>query len=129
MKKQFPWQLVLWYIFFVVLVFGLDEVRYHHHSLFYLFHHFDKLLHTGAGIASGIFAWMWIDWFAPSISNIQKFFIVMGCVVIVGVSWEILERLFPLLNTKVMLFDPIDTTTDVLSDILGGLILFTYTLL
>ena len=53
----------------------------------------------------------------------------MGCVIVIGVGWEILERIFPLLNVKVMPFDITDTTTDILSDILGGLILFTTTLL
>ena len=129
MKQRFPWRLALWYIFFVALVFGLDLVRYHHHSLFYLFPHFDKFLHTCAGIACGIFAWVFIEWFVPSITTFQKFFIIMGCVVFVGVGWEILERIFPLLNVKIMPFDITDTTTDILSDILGGLILFTYTLL
>ncbi len=117
------------YLALTALVFGLDEVRYHHHSLFYLFPHFDKFLHTCAGIACGIFGLILIQWLIPDLSSWQKFFVVMGIVIFVGVGWEILERLFPLLNSRIMPFDPVDTATDILSDILGGLLLVTFTLL
>ena len=126
MSNRFPWKLAIWYAFFVGLVFGLQAVRYHHHSFFYLFPHFDKFLHACAGIACGIFGWILINLLLPNASTVQKFLIVLGMAIVVGIGWEILERFFPLLNVHIMKFNPVDTATDVISDILGGLIAFTY---
>lgn len=125
MKQRFPWRLALWYVFWVVLVFGLDAfIR--HHNLYYIIRHIDKIMHFLGGVAAGTFAWIFIEWLYPSISRMQKFFLVAGCALVVGVGWEILERFFALLNPHIMKFDLVDTVTDVLSGILGGIISFIY---
>lgn len=125
MRNPFPWKLAVWFVFWVVLVFALDAyIR--HHSLYWIFRPSDKFMHGLAGIAAGTFAWMIIEWIGPGISRTRKFLFVVGCALLVGVGWEVLERYFVLLNPRIMKFDPVDTATDILCDILGGIISFTY---
>ncbi len=83
-------------------------------------------MHILGGIAAGTFAWIFIEWLYPTLSRMQKFFVVVGCALVVGVGWEILERYFALLNPHIMKFDLVDTVTDVVSGILGGIISFIY---
>ncbi len=124
MKKFFSDTNFIYLIIWLVILYGVD-LWARTHGIYFIFIHFDKVMHTIAGIALGLFAFMAVHAFRPHWSTGKKALAVIGFALAFGAFWEVKEYLFNNLIGRVS-FDPVDTTTDILCDTLGGLISFIY---
>ena len=91
-------------------------------SLYFILPHFDKILHTFGGATVGVFAIILIEIFYKKVSNLHRFLFVVGCALLVGVGVEVGEYVSNLFLVHPLPFDRMDTFTDILCDILGGVL-------
>jgi hypothetical protein len=98
-------------------------------SWYWVFWWMDILMHFLGGVAIGL-AILWLVFVSGSVSIISMpherllgLCIVIGCVLVVGLGWEIFEFYAKVPNEKNILAD---TTIDFIMDALGGLVAYLY---
>ena len=124
MKRFFTSHNLPYLVFWLAALYFVD-LWARTHGIYFIFTHFDKVMHTVAGIALGLFAVMVLDSSGVRLSMVRRILWVVGFALAFGAFWEVKEYLFNNLLGHVR-FDTWDTTTDILCDTLGGLISFIY---
>ncbi len=115
-KKSF--QRLAYLLFFIFVMHFLASEFYWYYSIWY----FDMIMHFLGGFWLGLTS---IYLFPPKNNSISSFLKILFLVLFTGVGWEVFEMV---VNYAIAQnpFDILDTSSDLLFDLLGGLCAILY---
>lgn len=103
----------------ILVILFIANILALHWSLFWIFPWLDLVLHTFGGFGVGLLCWGMLP---QKIRLQEKFWYTLTAVLVIGFLWEIAEftlEYFVIIRIPV---DMIDTFSDLVCDILGGLL-------
>jgi hypothetical protein len=115
MRKSFILYTALGFMF----ILGVLHIIAQPLSLYWTYWWYDIMMHLLAGFSGGLV----VLWFFGPSSTFKVVFLTIGCVLIVGIAWEVFEFVFDL---RQPIDYGLDTLFDLINDILGAALAFLY---
>ena len=107
-------------MFFIFIVYLLNLKFFWDSLLWY----FDMGVHFLSGLWVGMFFLYVLSTKNPILLSLKSFLKITLLVLIIGILWELFQYIMNIISTTP--FDPVDSTSDVIFDLLGSALSFFY---